>query len=168
MGQKEGVCKATLKYSVGKTKKDTIECTITDNASKTEKIKWLYNKVIEEHLGFKGIAENVSSRADIVEKIDITKDSARFTVNICLTKEEKARRVKKLVEAITTVRRATEARTEVLHPDFIAWSIDLPTVLLHNVIEKIVTIDGNGHIIGIDNDKLKNIRGRKKESKIRW
>jgi len=166
--KKEGVCKATLKYSVGKTKKDTIECTITDNASKTEKIKWLYNKVIEEHLGFKGIAENVSSRADIVEKIDITKDSARFTVNICLTKEEKARRVKKLVEAITTVRRATEARTEVLHPDFIAWSIDLPTVLLHNVIEKIVTIDGNGHIIGIDNDKLKNIRGRKKESKIRW
>jgi len=78
-----------------------------------------------------------------------------------LTKEEKARRVKKLVEAITTVRRATEARTEVLHPDFIAWSIDLPTVLLHNVIEKIVTIDGNGHIIGIDNDKLKKYTGQK-------
>jgi len=37
MGQKEGVCKATLKYSVGKTKKDTIECTITDKRIKDRK-----------------------------------------------------------------------------------------------------------------------------------
>ena len=82
-----------------------------------------------------------------------------------MKKEEKARRVKKLVEAITTVRRTTEARTEVLHPDFIAWSIELPTVLLHNVIEKIVVIDGNGHIEGINKEMLKKYTGQKESEK---
>ncbi|MDD5343481.1 MAG: hypothetical protein PHW12_03560, partial [Smithella sp.] len=103
--KKEGVCKASLKYSAGKVKKDTVEYPLADNASIPEKIKWLYDKVIKEYLDFNDSAESVILRTDIVENIDIKKESARFIVNITLTKEEKARRVKKLVEAITTVRR---------------------------------------------------------------
>lgn len=163
--KKEGACKASLKYSAGKVKKDTIEYSLTDSATNPEKVRWLYDKVIKEYLDFNDIIENVSHLADIVEKIDIKKESSRFIVNISLKKEEKARRVKKLVEAITTVRRTTEARTEVLHPDFIAWSIELPTVLLHNVIEKIVVIDGNGHIEGINKEMLKKYTGQKESEK---
>jgi hypothetical protein len=165
---KEGICDATLKHSAGKTKKEKVEYTLPDTASIPEKIKWLYDKVIKEYLDYDDSAESVSRRADIVDKMEIKKEAARFIVNISLTKKEKARRVKKLVEAITTVRRTTEARTEVLHPDFIVWSTELPTVLLHNVIENIVSIDGNGNISGIDKEKLKKYTGQKEgeENKV--